>query len=281
MADGEFRIPSLDGIRALAALTVFISHVGLRDVIPGGFGVTVFFFLSGFLITTLLRMEWEKTRDISLKNFYLRRALPHLAADVHRAADPDDSAGQRQDRSRATPAALARNSCSTPTTTSSAASDATLIPGACPMWSLAVEEHFYLMFPLGLLFLLRRHRLSAHRADPAGCVRPGAALALHPGARFRVRRGLHLPGHRHAAGLDPVRLRDGHLGSIRRWTAMCCRERPGVEGASRGFWRCCCSASSIGTRCFARPCATACRASRWRRCSSAPSATATGRCSAG
>ena len=49
------RIPSLDGIRALSFLVVFVAHAGLERYVPGGFGVTVFFFLSGYLITTLLR----------------------------------------------------------------------------------------------------------------------------------------------------------------------------------------------------------------------------------
>lgn len=71
-SDGHY-IPSLDGIRALAVTTVFVSHAGLSHIIPGGFGVTVFFFLSGYLITTLLRREHEKTGQISLKHFYLRR----------------------------------------------------------------------------------------------------------------------------------------------------------------------------------------------------------------
>src|SRR5262245_57371978 len=66
-------IPSLDGIRAFAALWVFAAHAGLEQALPGGFGVTVFFFLSGYLITTLLRMEYQATGTISLKKFYLRR----------------------------------------------------------------------------------------------------------------------------------------------------------------------------------------------------------------
>lgn len=69
----EFHIPSLDGIRGLAALTVFVSHALWRDFVPGGFGVTVFFFLSGYLITTLLRMEHERHGRISFSRFYLRR----------------------------------------------------------------------------------------------------------------------------------------------------------------------------------------------------------------
>src|SRR6185436_7918446 len=42
---GEFHIPSLDGIRAISFLVVFVAHAGYGHVIPGGFGVTVFFFL--------------------------------------------------------------------------------------------------------------------------------------------------------------------------------------------------------------------------------------------
>jgi peptidoglycan/LPS O-acetylase OafA/YrhL len=160
MASGEFRIPSLDGIRALAALLVFASHMGLRDVIPGGFGVTIFFFLSGFLITTLLRREFQRTGDISLKKFYLRRAfriwppmylvlllllLPVVSGQVH-----NDT----------TPAAYAAQFLQYTNYYVIHAGDAHLIPGAYPMWSLAVEEHFYLMFPLALLWLLRRHDVS-------------------------------------------------------------------------------------------------------------------------
>src|SRR6185437_16099343 len=68
-------IPSLDGIRALSFFLVFFSHAGLGDLVPGGFGVSVFFLLSGFLITTLLRLEFARNKRISLSHFYLRRVL--------------------------------------------------------------------------------------------------------------------------------------------------------------------------------------------------------------
>ena len=64
-----FYIPSLDGIRAIAVLLVFVAHAGLDRFVPAGFGVTVFFFLSGYLITTLLRRELEKHDRISIKKF--------------------------------------------------------------------------------------------------------------------------------------------------------------------------------------------------------------------
>ena len=68
-------IPGLDGIRAIAFLLVYVAHTGLGVLIPGGLGVTIFFFLSGYLITTLLRMESERTGTISISRFYLRRTL--------------------------------------------------------------------------------------------------------------------------------------------------------------------------------------------------------------
>ena len=72
-APTSFYIPSLDGIRTAAFTIVFVSHAGSRQ--HGMFGVTIFFFLSGFLITTLLRREHDKSAVISLRAFYTRRIL--------------------------------------------------------------------------------------------------------------------------------------------------------------------------------------------------------------
>lgn len=68
-------IPSLDGIRAISIALVFFAHVGFGHIIPGGFGVTVFFFLSGYLITTLLCREWDTYGSVSLMAFYQRRIV--------------------------------------------------------------------------------------------------------------------------------------------------------------------------------------------------------------
>lgn len=68
-------IKNLDGIRALAVLLVVVSHFGLGHIVPDGFGVTLFFFLSGYLITTLLLTEYENEKHISIKNLFARRAL--------------------------------------------------------------------------------------------------------------------------------------------------------------------------------------------------------------
>ena len=64
---------ALDGWRAISILLVLTSHGGMKHLIPGGLGVTVFFFISGFLITSLLLTEFEREHNISLKKFFLRR----------------------------------------------------------------------------------------------------------------------------------------------------------------------------------------------------------------
>jgi peptidoglycan/LPS O-acetylase OafA/YrhL len=67
--------PALDGLRAVAILLVLAYHLN-ASLIPGGFtGVDVFFVLSGYLITTILLREIRQTGEISLKSFYIRRAL--------------------------------------------------------------------------------------------------------------------------------------------------------------------------------------------------------------
>jgi len=153
-ASKAFHIPSLDGIRAISILIVFLSHAGLHKVIPGVFGVTVFFFLSGFLITTLLRIEHGQSGGINLRDFYLRRILrifpPFylvLAGIVILAMLGVLSSGF--DWSAVTAQALHM-----------ANYQEIFGSGAQPqgtevLWSLAVEEHFYLVFPF-VYILLRR-----------------------------------------------------------------------------------------------------------------------------
>ncbi len=68
------RISQLDGFRAFAVGLVVANHT-VPWLAGGGIGVSIFFVLSGYLITTLLLGEWEKTGRISRRKFYLRRAL--------------------------------------------------------------------------------------------------------------------------------------------------------------------------------------------------------------
>jgi peptidoglycan/LPS O-acetylase OafA/YrhL len=70
----------LDGLRGISILLVFIHHLS-KAALPGGFlGVDIFFVLSGFLITSLLVEEWDRDGSISLKKFYIRRALRLMPA---------------------------------------------------------------------------------------------------------------------------------------------------------------------------------------------------------
>src|SRR5258708_29605060 len=68
-------IPSLDGLRAISISIVLVSHAGYGNVVPGGLGVTIFFFLSGYLITTLLMNERERSGRIDFGKFYRRRVF--------------------------------------------------------------------------------------------------------------------------------------------------------------------------------------------------------------
>lgn len=149
-----FVIPSLDGIRALSFMVVFLAHAGMPYV-PGGFGVTVFFFLSGYLITTLLRREAEQNGRISFKLFYLRRALrilPPFYAVLALAF-------------ALTLVGLLPSHVSWPGLAAQALHYSNywviahgwdgLIAGTGVYWSLAVEEHFYLLFPALYVAMLK------------------------------------------------------------------------------------------------------------------------------
>jgi peptidoglycan/LPS O-acetylase OafA/YrhL len=161
---GGFHVPSLDGIRALSFLLVFTAHAGLERFVPGGFGVTVFFFLSGYLITTLLRMEEDATGTVGLGQFYLRRALRILPPFyiVLGLAATAAAVG-------VLPGGVARDAL---------AAQALHLAnywivrhgyegqpwGTGVYWSLAVEEHFYVVFPcfyLALRALVRSRRKQA------------------------------------------------------------------------------------------------------------------------
>ena len=88
-AKSSRKIPSLDGLRAISIVFVLLGHLAGTAHAPAFFGyldgfaqlgVTVFFVISGYLITTLLMKEREKTGTISLKDFYIRRAARILPA---------------------------------------------------------------------------------------------------------------------------------------------------------------------------------------------------------
>jgi peptidoglycan/LPS O-acetylase OafA/YrhL len=167
-------VPGLDGLRAVAILTVVAVHVGVfadtRSLDGGFLGVQVFFVISGFLITVLLAEEHERHGRISLPAFYARRALrlfPAIAAAVVAAVAYASVAPHHQLR---------------PTGKEALASifywdnwfhalrvgKATIL---LHTWSLSIEEQFYLLWPVLLIAGLRY----APRALPALAL--GGALA--------------------------------------------------------------------------------------------------------
>ncbi len=156
---GASYLPGLDGVRAISILIVLVAHLGFGNVVPGGLGVTVFFFASGFLITRILVGEQNRAGGrIDLKGFYIRRflrlmpalyvfipismllmapfggkpLLPHIAAAglylVNYYDVLDTFFGWPE---RAVPWGH--------------------------LWSLAVEEHFYLLFPAALALWGKTH----------------------------------------------------------------------------------------------------------------------------
>lgn len=145
--------PSLDGVRALSAIIVIAMHSHLPFAHGGMIGVDVFFVLSGYLITTILRDELQATERIDLKRFYLRRTarlmpplLLSLAATylVYRLVWPD------VDMLSEVGVALIYMSHY----------DLALWEEPRHLshtWSLSVEEHFYLMWPI---FLILTRKLS-------------------------------------------------------------------------------------------------------------------------
>ncbi|HVN51750.1 MAG TPA: acyltransferase family protein [Acidimicrobiales bacterium] len=196
---GDMRYrPALDGLRAIAVLAVLAYHWP-ASWMPGGFlGVEVFFVISGYLITSLLLGERVRTGTTDLKAFWARRArrlLPALftllavVSAVWLIWYPSEVAGLRG----AVVAALAyvTNWYLIAVKQSYFASVGRPSP-FLHLWSLAVEEQFYLVWPLVLLGLLRVFRrrmrlvLVAVLAGAAASAALGVAL-YHPGADpFRV-----------------------------------------------------------------------------------------------
>ncbi|MBI4670458.1 MAG: acetyltransferase [Chloroflexi bacterium] len=155
-------LPGLDGLRALAVLAVLLYHADVLWL-PGGFlGVEVFFVVSGYLITSLLLAEYRTHNRINLKNFWQRRArrlLPALfavliAVLVYMALWlPDEVAGIRAD-------VLAAFTYVTNWYLIAAEKSYFETIGRPSLlrhlWSLAVEEQFYLLWPLIFTFVLAR-----------------------------------------------------------------------------------------------------------------------------
>ena len=164
-------MPALDGLRALAVIAVLAYHADLRSAQGGFLGVDVFFVLSGFLVTALLLSERQRFGHFSLARFWGRRArrlLPAVAVLLAAVAvavpllAPDQGHRLRGDLG----AALAYVSNWRLIFENQSYFQATGRPPLLQhLWSLAVEEQFYLFWPVllgvGLRVTGRRRRVGA------------------------------------------------------------------------------------------------------------------------
>jgi peptidoglycan/LPS O-acetylase OafA/YrhL len=226
--------PSLDGLRAIAFFFVFIAHAQPFKVLPGGFGVTVFFFLSGYLITSLLRDEARKTATISLKGFYLRRVLRifppcYLTVIIVTALAAAGIVYNRESYASLVSAFLYfSNYWNT-------LGWGNLPAGLGILWSLAVEEHYYLLFPLLYAWFVRRSIGRRHQAGTliGVCF---AALAWRCYRSFVMPLGGYLRGDRYTLRLYPGRMRACDCGQSAAGRSggvvheACCRPGLGRRG---------------------------------------------------
>ena len=155
-------LPALDGVRGLAVIGVLLFHGGFAWAKGGFLGVSTFFTLSGFLITNLLVREWERSTTLDLIRFWgrrLRRLLPAAVAAIAiigliwwRIGSPEQLSSLRFDMLSAV------GYIANWRLWSSGVSYGSLFTEPTPFqhfWSLAIEEQFYLVFPLVVLVLTR------------------------------------------------------------------------------------------------------------------------------
>jgi peptidoglycan/LPS O-acetylase OafA/YrhL len=157
-------IPGLDGIRALAVLAVIAYHLDLPGAGGGLLGVAVFFTLSGYLITGLLLGEWARTGRVSLRRFWLRRlrrltpavvAVLAVVLTVTAIAQPDLW------RTRVGEAVSALLYVNNWWVIAEGSSYFDLFDGPGPLdhlWSLSIEEQFYVVWPVLVALLLAARR---------------------------------------------------------------------------------------------------------------------------
>ncbi len=247
--------PEIDGLRALAVLAVVAHHAGAP--LKGGFlGVDIFFVISGYLITTILLGEMAEGR-FSLGAFYLRRArrlLPALFLVVT-VSIPVAWAVMAPDQMKMFGQGLVALSVFASNGLfwqqagyfAPAAAENPLIH----TWSLAVEEQFYLVFPLALLWLGRRGRVvpglatalvvGLLMAEAAARLAPAAAFYLLPfrawellagcfAAALVARWGLPATGH------DTARGPFGLWAVLAYWRGLCALGGLGLIGASLALY---------------------------------------------
>ena len=156
-------IPAVDGLRALSVIAVIVYHAN-KSWLGGGFlGVEVFFVISGYLITLLLLAERERTGTVTLRNFWMRRArrlLPALwtlllSITIWCAFFDRERLGML--RGDVVGAFVYMSNWFNIWSGSSYTSSFSFAP-LRHLWSLAVEEQYYLLWPIVMFVVLKRMR---------------------------------------------------------------------------------------------------------------------------
>jgi len=185
---GQRYMPGLDGLRAIAVLAVIAFHEQFPWAPGGLLGVGVFFTLSGYLITSILVSQWSAIGTIKLGNFWLHRArrlLPALFVMLAIVTAWVTLADRgRLDSLRGEVGAAAGYFSNWYNIVQNQSYFARFAPPGPldHLWSLAVEEQFYLLWPLlligGLLLLRKWHAATAWLVLPTGLAAAGSAVAM-------------------------------------------------------------------------------------------------------
>lgn len=224
------RVSGLDGLRTLAVAMVLLYHVE-PDLLPGGsVAVDVFFTISGFVITRLLVAEHARTGGIDLRSFYRRRWLrlvPALLAVCAACVALSLTTSLWAFDGASAAAGLAALFVVNIVRAGDAGVYSDVTGPLAHTWSLSVEEQFYLLWPLALLFLLRWFRARAVLVCTAVlCALPVLwRYALwNPDAAHRIYNGTDARADQLLAGalvalvLARLRADDPRLESLRTWT---------------------------------------------------------------
>lgn len=208
MKSPPHRFAGLDALRAVAVVAVLFRHCEVPSAADGAnpalwaaaalrrggwVGVDLFFVLSGFLVSGLLFREAARTGSIAVGRFYMRRAwkiYPAFYAMIGAAVALEWAAGRPPGRS-------------------AVASELLFLQGYVPgvvavTWSLAVEEHFYLLVPLLLAALLRAGRGNTDPFRPVPAVAAATAVAC---LTLRLLTAKAVPGFSYQTHLFPTHLR--------------------------------------------------------------------------
>ena len=159
---GKLRyITGIDGLRTIAVVFVLLYHL-LPQYFPGGFiGVPLFFVISGYLMTAILLKEWKETKNIRIGNFYKRRIArlwpPLIAFFVAAGAiiiwiNPDYL---NHFRSIVVTTLLGVNNFWQLASDSSYFAKMSELSPFANLWSLSIENQFYLLWPIVFIFAFR------------------------------------------------------------------------------------------------------------------------------